>query len=273
MVVLTKKKNIVVDPYKALNLPHSATFAEIKKSYRDLARQFHPDRLLSASEEEKDEANKNFSRISEAYSLLMDPQRKAQYDHIYKYGGYDDDDDDDDGEEEMRHGGINENHRPTQFHRGPATTSNMHTRKRKSMGIGYQCHDPFTYLWTSGKVHSTTNVAGVHIPSRYEMAAPGAGVRLSFSKGEVRYGWDGSHHFKSRTTQFSHGKKETRVETTTIRKDGRKTTTIEGDNFVETFTSLVQPPDSLPWYLTAWSAVQDNIKQCYRPTCNAVKMN
>ena len=269
MVVINKKKT-VSDPYKALNLPHSASFLDIKKSYRELARQYHPDRLLTATQEEREIANKNFSRISEAYSLLMDPQRKAQYDHVYKYGGYDDDSEDEEEEDAK----LNQNSRQTANYRSSSSPESLHTRKRKSMGIGYQCHDPFAYLWTSGKVHSTTNVAGVHIPSRFQMAAPGAGVRLSFSKGETRYGWDGSHHFKSKTTQFSAGKKETRVETTTIHKDGRKETTIKGDNFVETFTTLVQPPGALPWYLNAWTTISDNLKKCYRPNCavGAVKM-
>uniref|UniRef100_A0A7S3L0X6 J domain-containing protein n=1 Tax=Amphora coffeiformis TaxID=265554 RepID=A0A7S3L0X6_9STRA len=264
--MVAAKRNAVMDPYKALNLPHSATSIEIKKSYRELARQFHPDRLMSASDEEKQQANLNFSRISEAYSLLMDPQKKAQYDHVYKYGGYDDDDDEDDN--------VNENADPKKRQQyAEYTTEDKHqSRKRKQVGIGYQCTDPFAYLWTSGKVHSTTNVAGIKIPSRYQMAAPGAGVSLSLSKGELRYARDGTRQFKSKTTQFSQGKKHTRVETTTIHKDGRKETIIQGENFVERHTSLVQPSDeSLPWYLSAWSVVQDNLSKCYRP-CNAVKM-
>jgi len=267
-IMVVAKKNAVMDPYKVLNLSHSATGIEIKKSYRELARQFHPDRLMSASEKEKEHANVNFARISEAYSMLMDPQRKAQYDHVYKYGGYDDDDEEDD---------VNDNKHPSyrqQDHAKEYTTKqeNQHSKKRKQVGIGYQCTDPFAYLWTSGKVHSTTNVAGIKIPSRYQMAAPGAGVSLSFSRGECRYATDGTRQFKSKTTQFSQGKKNTRVETTTIHKDGRKETIIQGENFVERYTSLVQPLDeSLPWYLSAWSVVQDNLSKCYRP-CNAVKM-
>lgn len=260
--MVVAKKNPVLDPYKALGLPHSATSLDVKKSYRELARQFHPDRLISASDEEKEAANQKFARISEAYSLLMDPQKKAQYDHVYKYGGYDDDDDD-----------VNENQDPARRH-GYAgfTTEDKQSRKRKQVGVGYQCTDPFSYLWTSGRVHSTTNVAGIQIPSRFQMAAPGAGVSLSFSKGELRYGKDGTRQFKSKTTHFSQGKKQTRVETTTIHKDGRKETVIQGENFVERYTTLVQPSDgSLPWYLSAWSAVQDNISKCYQP-CNAVKM-
>ena len=265
--MVAAKKTVVIDPYKALHLPHSATPMEIKKSYRDLARQFHPDRLISASDTEKEIANLNFARISDAYSLLMDPQRKAQYDHVYKYGGFDDEDD----EEE-----VNENQNPAQYtnqySRSGSSHGEKHSRKRKQVGIGYQCTDPFSYLWTSGKVHSTTNVAGIQIPSRFQMATPGAGVSLSFSTGEFRYSTDGTRQFKSKTTQFAQGKKQTKTETTTIHKDGRKETVIQGENFVERYTTLVQPcEDSLPWYLSAWSVVQDNLQKCYQP-CNAVKM-
>ena len=77
------------DPYLVLNLPHSATQDEIKKSYRNLARQYHPDRVTDPDEKEK--ATASFAEISTAYALLSDPRRKAQYDHIYKYGGFDDD--------------------------------------------------------------------------------------------------------------------------------------------------------------------------------------
>jgi curved DNA-binding protein CbpA len=264
-----RKNSTVVDPYKALNLPHNASSMEIKKSYRDLARRFHPDRLMSASEEEKEQATKHFSRISAAYSLLMDPQRKAQYDHIYKYGGYDDDDDDEaENQEPVRS--------PDQHHGVSPTTDkeSSASRKRKQVGIGYQCTDPFTYLWTSGKIHSTTNMAGISIPSRFQMSTPGAGLSLSYSKGECRFAKDGTRQFLSRTTQFAQGKKQTRTETTTIHKDGRKEVVIEGDNFVERRTTLVQPmsDDSLPWYMSAWAVVNDSLAKCYRP-CSAVKQN
>lgn len=263
MALVTQNK--VDDPYKALNLPHTATFAEIKKSYRELARQYHPDRLMSASEEEKHEANKNFSRISAAYSLLMDPQRKAQYDHVYKYGGYDDEEDN----------SLQENDDPAGAHhssQGFSSYAEKQSRKRKQVGVGYQCTDPFAYLWTSGRVHSTTNVAGIQIPSRFQMATPGGGVSLSFSTAQYRYDRDGSRQFTSKTTQFAKGKKQTRMETTTIHKDGRKETIIQGEDFVERYTSLVQPvsEDSLPWYMTAFQMVQDNFTKCLTP-CSAVK--
>ena len=63
------------DYYKALGVSKDAPADEIKKSYRKLARQFHPDANKgdSASEE-------RFKEISEAYDVLSDPKRRKEYD-------------------------------------------------------------------------------------------------------------------------------------------------------------------------------------------------
>ncbi len=63
------------DYYETLNVPRTATQEEIKKSYRDLAFRYHPDRNSGdASAEER------FKRISEAYAVLGDPAKKSRYD-------------------------------------------------------------------------------------------------------------------------------------------------------------------------------------------------
>eukprot|EP00522_Entomoneis_paludosa_P015736 CAMPEP_0172452556 /NCGR_PEP_ID=MMETSP1065-20121228/10177_1 /TAXON_ID=265537 /ORGANISM="Amphiprora paludosa, Strain CCMP125" /LENGTH=252 /DNA_ID=CAMNT_0013204627 /DNA_START=326 /DNA_END=1084 /DNA_ORIENTATION=+ len=252
---------MVADPYKALNLPHTATPAEIKRSYRELARKFHPDRLTQATDEEREEATKKFSKIAFAYAMLMDPQRKAQYDHIYKYGGYD--------EEEEK---VQSPRRDGPAHSAePAPSS----RKRKTVGVGYSCTDPFAFIWTSGDVMTTKKIAGIQIPSRFQMSHPGAGFQVSVSTGEFRYDGD-TRQYTSRTTQFQHGKKVTMSETTTIHKDGRKEVLIQGDDFVEKRTSNVQSmahheEHNLPWYINAWHTMKDKFSMCYSPTVNAVQ--
>ena len=55
----------------------SASAAEIKAAYRKKALEWHPDRHKG---EDKDEAERKFKEINEAYQILTDPQKKAAYD-------------------------------------------------------------------------------------------------------------------------------------------------------------------------------------------------
>ena len=122
---------MVSDPYKTLDLPHSATSDDIKRSYRKLALRLHPDRLASrgASEEEIKECTANFARVTAAYSLLSDPARKRQYDHVYKYGGYD-----------------NATSSPaTRAQPSGQSSSSPLTPPKPQKGIGYAFIDPVAY--------------------------------------------------------------------------------------------------------------------------------
>lgn len=65
--------------YDVLEIPRSATESEIKKAYRTLSLRYHPDRPGGDSEK--------FKIISEAYEVLSDPQKKAQYDRFGDSGG------------------------------------------------------------------------------------------------------------------------------------------------------------------------------------------
>ncbi|MCF6310434.1 MAG: DnaJ domain-containing protein [Sulfurimonas sp.] len=62
--------------YETLEITESASESEIKKAYRKLARQYHPDVNSEAGAEDK------FKEINSAYEILSDKQKKAQYDQV-----------------------------------------------------------------------------------------------------------------------------------------------------------------------------------------------
>src|SRR3990170_92744 len=70
------------DYYEVLNVSRTASKDEIKDAYRKLALQYHPDRNKAPDAEEK------FKEISEAYAVLSDDEKKAQYDQL-GHAGFD----------------------------------------------------------------------------------------------------------------------------------------------------------------------------------------
>lgn len=69
------------DYYTVLGVAPEATDEEIKKAYRKLALETHPDRNPGDPK-----AEERFKRISEAYGVLMDSQKRAQYDEYKRFG-------------------------------------------------------------------------------------------------------------------------------------------------------------------------------------------
>ncbi len=66
------------DYYEILGLSRNSTSEEIKKSYRQMALNFHPDR-----NPDNKEAEEKFKEAAEAYSILIDPEKRSVYD---RYG-------------------------------------------------------------------------------------------------------------------------------------------------------------------------------------------
>jgi molecular chaperone DnaJ len=83
---MSTRDYIEKDYYKSLGVPKDASAADIKKAYRKLARQYHPDANKGdASSEER------FKEISEAYDVLSDEKKRKEYDEartLFGGGGF-----------------------------------------------------------------------------------------------------------------------------------------------------------------------------------------
>src|SRR5258708_7899005 len=64
------------DYYPALRVPRDASEQDIRRAYRKLARENHPDVNKDPGAEDR------FKRVAEAYEVLRDPEKRARYDRL-----------------------------------------------------------------------------------------------------------------------------------------------------------------------------------------------
>jgi DnaJ family protein C protein 16 len=69
---------LALNPYEELGVSRDASPEQIKKAYRKLAKQWHPDR------NREEGANDKFMKINEAYQTLSDPEKREHYNNYGK---------------------------------------------------------------------------------------------------------------------------------------------------------------------------------------------
>ena len=69
------------DPYEVLQVQRNASTEEIKKSYRRLAREYHPD-----ANPDDPESEEKFKEVAFAYEVLSDPEKRSRYDRFGDVG-------------------------------------------------------------------------------------------------------------------------------------------------------------------------------------------
>ncbi len=79
----TVTKNFMAeDYYKTLGVSRGAATEEIQKSYRKLARKYHPDLHADKDDREKDRAKQQFQQVQQAYDVLSDEKKRQMYDQL-----------------------------------------------------------------------------------------------------------------------------------------------------------------------------------------------
>jgi curved DNA-binding protein CbpA len=181
--------------YEVLGVPKDASDDVIRKAYKKLAIKWHPDKHV----DDKKEAEEKFKEISEAYSVLSDPQKKRDYDTGgMSFGGFGDFDDFDPfamfesffGRHRGKHGGFG------------------------NFGFGFDDDDDDDFF---GK--------GFGIKNNFD------GFKMGFDDDDFGFGGDfggfGQGTSVKKTTQIINGKKITKTETTTIDSNGNKKTVVK----------------------------------------------
>lgn len=203
----------MVDYYNILGVPKTASQDDIKKAYRKLALKWHPDK----NPDNKDEAEKKFKELAEAYEVLSDKSKRDAYDRF--------------GNEGMRQTGSSSADFSSDFPGFTFTFRNPDEVFREFFGG----QDPFASLFDDFSSFGTSSSRLG--PSRF-FSFPSAGVDFtSFSSsfggldGMDSFG-GGMGNFKSvsTSTRIVNGKRTT---TKKIKENGQERTEIEEDGVLK----------------------------------------
>jgi WD40 repeat protein len=77
-------RNRFVDLYAELGLTQHATTEEIRAAYKNLIKETHPDKFPHLSARERERLERRAQRLNEAKNILLDEQKRRQYDELYK---------------------------------------------------------------------------------------------------------------------------------------------------------------------------------------------
>lgn len=69
----------MINHFSVLGIKASAKEDDIKKAYKRLSNKYHPDKLLHASDDEKQQAAAALHRVKQAYEVLMDPKLRNAF--------------------------------------------------------------------------------------------------------------------------------------------------------------------------------------------------
>lgn len=71
------------DFYALLDIPVDASSHDIRKQFRKLSKQYHPDKIANQSSDDIDAMTAKYEMISMGYSILSDPELRKEYDQLY----------------------------------------------------------------------------------------------------------------------------------------------------------------------------------------------
>ena len=199
------------DYYEVLGVSKEASEEEIRKAYKKLAIKWHPDK----NPDNKEEAEERFKEISEAYSVLSDPEKKREYDtQGMSFTGFD-----------------FEGFDPFAMFENFFGHFGKHKKGKHGFGFGFGFDDDDDDFFSGGFGHMGNfahNDDFGHIGN----------FRGEFEHDDFFGGGFGQGTSVKKTTQIINGKKITKTETTTVDSNGNKKTVVKeetGDGQVKEY--------------------------------------